>query len=68
MKYEYKCDNCGYEKIEEHRMSETPKVLCPKCSLTEDCSQEYLMRRKITPTRVMLKGEWPARDIMETHD
>jgi len=32
MFYDYYCPECGYEQEEMHGMTETPEVICPKCS------------------------------------
>lgn len=59
MKYLYKCDECGHIRSVLHSMVDIPEVVCPDC--------EAPMRKKITSPRVLYKGEWETKDVMETH-
>ena len=56
MYYDYICDNCNYEEVINHPMSEDPEILCPKC--------ETILKRKITGgAATHFKGEgWASNE------
>lgn len=51
--YEYYC-NCGREKEVYHGMDETPVVKCDEC--------QWVMKKKITTTPFILRGEGWGKD------
>jgi putative FmdB family regulatory protein len=53
--YEYQCSNCGFIKEVMHKISETPEIICPKCSNN--------MKKLMSPSAFHLKGSgWYVTD------
>jgi putative FmdB family regulatory protein len=53
--YEYQCSSCGFIKEVMHKISETPEVICPKCS--------NKMKKLMSPSAFHLKGSgWYVTD------
>jgi putative FmdB family regulatory protein len=55
--YEYRCNNCGFEKECLQKLSDAPITLCPSCGKSE-------MVKQVTAAGFQLKGSgWYATDF-----
>ncbi len=54
--YRYRCERCGQEKSEFHKMSETPDVLCTK----PGCNS--IMVKTVSRSSFSLKGDGWYKD------
>ena len=55
--YEYRCNNCGFEKEYLQKLSDAPITQCPNCGKAE-------MMKQVTAAGFQLKGSgWYATDF-----